>query len=347
MAIPAIPTNFVVQQANLQVYLSWNIESGATSYSVQRSTDGVTYASLATPAVNSYLDTAVTAGTLYYYQIAATNASGTSPYTSPASIVPTPTGEYSLGQLRELAQQKADLVNSQFITTKEWNSYINLALFELYDLLVTVYEDYFIATPAQFLFPGNQYIFPLPNGVTSYTNGITGATGYIAPPFYKLVGVDLGLSTAGNAWVTVQKFNFMDRNRFIYPNTASTIYGVFNLQYRLIDNNIMFIPQPQGGQFVRIWYVPRLTELLQDTDTTSQSVSGWAQYAIVRAAKYALDKEESDTTKLDAELLYLKSRIEASAVNRDAGQPDKVVDVRLNSYWGDGRFGTSGSSGGF
>ena len=75
------------------------------------------------------------------------------------------------------------------------------------------------------------------------------------------------------------------------------------------------------------------------TDTTTISISGWIQYVIVRAAKYALDKEESDTSKLDEELTFLKKRIEAAAQNRDAAQPDTIQDTRggvAGGPWGYG-----------
>lgn len=344
MSIPATPQNFIVQTANGQVYLSWAITAGATSYTIQRSTDGITYATLTAPTLNSYLDTAVTLGTTYFYQLASVNGSGTSSYSQAQSAVPTTTGEMSLGQLRLAAQQRADRVNSQFVTPQEWNSYINQSMFELYDLMVTVYEDYFVATPAQFNSVANQLLYPLPNGVTSYTD--TNGNAFIAKPFYKLMGVDLGLQTSPNGWVTVNKFNFIDRNRFIYPNTASTIYGVYNLQYRLVGNSIEFIPTPSKGQPIRLWYIPRLDQLLQDNDVTTIGVSGWLEYVIVKAAYLALTKEESDTSSLVMQLGALTKRIEESAMNRDVGQADTISDVRQGGYGGGGR-GYNGNFGGF
>ena len=348
--IPGTPNNFIVQSANQQILVSWALSAGATSYIVQRSLDNISYSTITTisgsPLATSYLDTAVTLGIQYWYKVAASNVSGDSNYTPSQSAVPVPTGEMCLSQIRLKAQQRADRVNSQFVTTSEWNSYINQAMFELYDLLVTVYEDYFIAAPIQFISDGSTYLYPLPNGSNAFTNPNTGVT-FTPPAFYKLSGVDLALNSASNAYVTVNKFNFIDRNRFVYPNTASTIYGVFNLQYRVMGSNIEFIPTPSAGQGIRIWYIPRLTELLQDTDTTQMGISGWIEYVIVRAAKYALDKEESDTTKMDQELLFLKGRIEESAANRDAGQPDKISDTN-NGNWGNGwRGGSNGSIGGF
>ncbi len=74
-------------------------------------------------------------------------ATGVSPVQAqpslPAQMVAAPPSEMSLYELRLRSQQCADRVNSQFVTTDEWNSFLRLALYELYDLLVTVYEDYF------------------------------------------------------------------------------------------------------------------------------------------------------------------------------------------------------------
>lgn len=331
MAIPGIPQNFAVQTGNQSNLVSWSLSSGATSYDVTRSLDNVTYSALASvsgsPLATSYLDTAVTLGTQYWYRVRATSGSGSSSYTNAQSVVPVQNGEMSLGQIRLFSQQKADRVNSQFVTMTEWNSFINRAMFELYDLLVTVYEDYYVGTPFSFVANGSSYLYALPTGSNTFTNSITGAT-FTPPAFYKLIGVDLGLNNTTNSYVTINKFNFIDRNKYLYPTPGGNIYGVFNLQYRVMGNNIEFIPTPTAGQIIRLWQIPRLTMLLNDTDTTTVGISGWAEYIVVRAAKYALDKEESDTSKLDAELLYLKDRIETSAPNRDAGQPEKISDIR-------------------
>ncbi len=340
MAIPATPTSFFCQTGNAQNYISWAISVGATSYSVQRSTDGVTYSTLTSPTATSYLDEAVSIGTQYYYKVAATNSDGTSPFTSPQSVVPAPTAEMSLGQLRMLSQMKADRVNSEFVTMPEWNTFINLAMYELYDLLITQYEDYFMAPRARFLCDGSSFRYPLPNGVLEFQG--TDNADFIAQPFYKLLGVDLGLNTANNAFVTVNKYNLIDRNNFVYPNNASQMYGVFNLRYRVIGNYIEFIPNPAANQVIQLLYIPRLPQMLADTDITTLGFSGWLQYVIVRAAKYALDKEESNTSTLDQELLFLKKRIEETSMNRDAGQPDTISDTRS---FGDGGFGYGGSNG--
>lgn len=343
MAIPGTPTNFLVQQGNGQVFLSWDIMAGATGYKVYKSTDGVSFSLLTSPSVTNYLDTSVTVGTQYWYQVKSSNLSGDSQATTAQSIVPTMQGQMTLGQLRLQAQQRADRVNSNFVGTSEWNTYINQSAFELYDLLTTLYEDYYVATPAQFRTDGSTQLYPLPNGILSFYDS-TGAT-FVARPFYKLIGVDCGLSNNNNAWVTLKKFDFIGRNRYVYPNITSTFLGVFNLRYRLLGDKIEFIPTPSGAQFIRLWYIPKMDQLLKDTDILD-GVSGWTEYVIVDAAIRALQKEESDTSVLQLQKQMLKQRIEESAMNRDAGQPDSISDVRS---WGErwGRYGGPGWDGSY
>jgi hypothetical protein len=344
LAIAGIPSNFIAQQANAQVSLTWDRSVGALSYVLQRSIDATTYSTIASPTANSYLDDTVAIGTEYFYRVAAVNGSGTSSYSSIQSAIPAPTSELSLKELRTRAQQKADQVNSQFVTTSEWNFFINQSMTELYDLILTSYEDYFLSEPVSFTTNGTDNRYPLPNGVLSFTDA--NGSSVVAKPFYKLFGVDLALNTAQNAFVTINKFNFIDRNKFVYPNTASTLYGVFNMRYRVMGNKIEFTPTPSANQTIRLWYTEKLQSLLQDTDITTIGYSGWLQYVIVRAAKYAMDKEESSSEKLDAELLFLKSRIEAAAQNRDEGQPNTISDIRSNNNWGFGGSGFNGPTGG-
>ena len=339
--IPPLPSNVQIQQANGQVLLTWNTVAGASlGYPVQRSTDNATWTTLATPLVTSYVDTTATTGTLYYYQVASKNSAGTSAYSSSVSITPTQSGFMSLGQLRLLAQQRADMVNSNYITTAEWNDNIRQSHYELYDILINSFEEYALQGPVLFTTDGSNNLYPLPDGISSSFTDATGAT-ITPPPVYKLAGVDCGLALNNNAWVTLHKFNFISRNRYVYPNITSSFLGVFNLRYRLEGNNIMFIPTPSAGQYIRIWYVPRLTEMLKDSDQCD-GVSGWTEYIIIDAAIKAWQKQEWDVSVLMAQKQAILDRIQAAAQNRDAGAPDTISDIR--SY--NGSFGDYGAPGG-
>lgn len=341
MAIPNTPSNLLVQQANGQVYVSFDQVSNALTYGILRSTDNVNYTSVATPAVPNYLDTAVTVGTQYWYKVNATNGDGTSANSAAQSTVPTESGQLTLGQVRLQAQQRADMVNSNFVSTTEWNDYIRSSYQELYDLLINVYEDWALAAPYVLITDGINNAYTLPNGI----DVVDATTGLVAKPFYKLMGVDMGLANNNNAWVTVHKYDFVERNRYVYPNITSTFAGVFNLRYRIMGNSIRFIPTPSAGQYMRMWYAPRLLLPLADTDIMD-GVGGWLEYVVTDAAIKAMQKEESDVTVLAIQKQALLKRIEESAINRDISEPDRISNNRRNGEGGYGWGGWDGSWGG-
>lgn len=163
----------------------------------------------------------------------------------------------ALGAIRIQAQQRADLENNQAVTTAEWNQYISQSYKELTDLLVAAYgDDYYVATNYQFSLTGaNQYA--LPDGSPNFIN----ASGGQAQKFYKLLGVDLQYSASPSGWISLRRFEFLERNKLNYPNTAVNYNGYSNLRYRLEGDNIIFVPYPMAAQQARIWYIPAPTSL--------------------------------------------------------------------------------------
>jgi hypothetical protein len=76
-----------------QVSLAWtDIATDETGYLVQRATDGVTFADIATlgPNAFSYVDTAVVAGTTYIYRVAPFNAGGPAYSNTASATIPGP-----------------------------------------------------------------------------------------------------------------------------------------------------------------------------------------------------------------------------------------------------------------
>jgi len=238
----------------------------------------------------------------------------------------------TLSQLRDAVRQRSDMVNSQFVSDAELNTYINQSYFELYDLLIQKYgNNYYSADPAVFATDGQNLQFPLPNGVLTFTNGRTNATGYVAPAFYKLLGVDLELANQTQSFVTIRPFNFSDRNRYAVPNFQS-FYGITNMRYRVNGEYLWLTPTPTSGQKIQIWYIPRLSTLTADSDTCD-GISGWTEYIICDSAIKCLQKEESDCSVLMAQKGALIQRIEAAAENRDAANPATVADTQYTDMW--------------
>lgn len=203
------------------------------------------------------------------------------------------------------------MTESQFVTDPELDTYINASAYELYDLLVTAYgEDYYVATPYEFTTDGTNQTYALPSD------------------FYKLLGVDLNITGTGNnnqnTPITLKPFKFNERNKFSYQNIQ--MYRGTNLRYRLKGNDVYFNLVPQSGQLCRVWYVPQMTKLVDDADTLN-GVSGWQEYVLIDAALKMLAKQNLDVSVLAAQKAAMIKRINDTAANRDAGEPQCVSDT--------------------
>ncbi len=333
MSVPAIgnvvtPPNFTLMSAEGQVLLSWDLTPLATIYYINRSTDGVSFSNIASTTMLSYNDDSCDLDTVYYYQIQAGNGTASSVATQTLTGIPLKPGETTLGNMRLEAQQRSDFINDPFISTQEWNTYISQSWKELIDLLVEAYgSNYYVKEPYSYTTDGSSLAYPLPSD------------------FYKLLLVEVALNPGDpNSWVTLRKYEFIQKNLWNYPNVY-TFYGVTNLRYRLMGTDLTLVPIASAGQTVRIWYVPRPSQLVSDTDIVD-GISGWEEYVIVDACIKALTKEETECQNFKEQKMALLARIDGIKNTRDVGEPEKVSDSKLRNFaWGDdGSFG--GGNGG-
>jgi fibronectin type 3 domain-containing protein len=90
LAAPATPTGLQATGGNAQVSLGWNASAGATGYHLKRATTagGPFTTTLASPAIASYTDAAVTNGTAYFYEVSAVNPAGESANSAQVSATP-------------------------------------------------------------------------------------------------------------------------------------------------------------------------------------------------------------------------------------------------------------------
>lgn len=109
-ALPAAPTGLSATPGDKEVRLSWSTVTGATSYSVFRSTtpggQGATAlaANLTNPA---YTDSNLTNGTPYYYKVAAVNATGPGPLSNEATATPNPVQQPSADAAHRFLRQSS------------------------------------------------------------------------------------------------------------------------------------------------------------------------------------------------------------------------------------------------
>src|SRR6185369_115459 len=217
----------------------------------------------------------------------------------------------TLLSLSTQARQRADMVNSSFITDAELNSYINSSYAELYDLLTSCFEDYYVTS-------GN---ISLVQGQDTYT---------LPADFYKLLGVDLVVDSQGNA-VTLHAFQFSERNAYVFTPTWNVV-GLNYLRYHLIGDSIKFVPAPTQTHTIKLYYVKAPVVLAADGDLID-GVSGWEEYVICDAAIKMLQKEESDVSVVMAQKNGLIKRINEMSANRDAGTPMRVSDTTKRLPW--------------
>lgn len=223
----------------------------------------------------------------------------------------------TLSELRTQVRQRADMVNSTFVSDSELNGYINKSYAELYDLLVRQYgEDYNVSSQ-------------------TITTDSTNVNYALAADFYKLIGVDLLISgtigTQSADYVTLVPYQFAERNRYSAA-VVGLVQPTNNFRYKILGNNINFI-KPDANRSVVIYYHPRITPLSGDSDTVD-GVNGWEEYIIVDAAIKCLAKEESDTSELQLEKQILEKRITEMAAQRDTGFSERVSDVQYTGVFG-------------
>jgi methionine-rich copper-binding protein CopC len=84
VAAPAAPTALTPTSGSGQISLSWSPSAGATAYRIYRGTASGGETLLASPTGTAimFVDSAVTSGTTYYYQVTAVNVGGESPRSS-------------------------------------------------------------------------------------------------------------------------------------------------------------------------------------------------------------------------------------------------------------------------
>jgi len=320
------PSGFIAQSAQGQAILNWNPTPVATTYYINRSTDGVTFTTIGQTAALQYIDATGTLNTIYYYQIVSATATASAVPTVALPAQSLKPGQTTLGNMRLESQQRSDLLNSGNVTTQEWNSMIAQSYKELYDILVQKFgNDYFVQVPYSYTTTGTidpvyqANVYPLPND------------------FYKLLRCEVALNPQDpNSWITLRKFEAIQANLWNYPNVY-TFYGITNLRYRLWGSNLQIVPISQGGQTLRIWYVPRPNQLIQDSDIVD-GISGYEEYIVADVCIKALVKQESfeQAQAFALQKAAMLKRVEEAAENRDIGSPETVSDSRRRNFaWGD------------
>jgi hypothetical protein len=156
---------------------------------------------------------------------------------------------------------------------------------------------------------------------------VNGTQSYSLPStFYQMLGVDVDLG--GGEYMSIRPYNFHERNAHMLGFGWGYPDGV---QYRIMGSKIYFIPVPTAVENVLLHYIPYPTSLSADGDTFD-GINGWEEYVVVDCAAKMLEKEESNADHLYKRKAELQQRIQGMASRRDAGFPERVVDIHANTW---------------
>jgi hypothetical protein len=212
----------------------------------------------------------------------------------------------TLASLITQTRQRADIEGSQVVTDSELTGYINSSIKELYDILVSTYEDYYLSETTATVTTGDSITLPT--------------------DFYKLRGLDYA---EGSVYYPVLPFKFSQRNQQNVELFSAT--PAVKSRYRVQGSVIKLVPAAAAAGTYRVWYIPRAAELSLTTDTFD-GINGWEEFVIVDAAIKCMIKQELGTQELEKQKKDLIRRIEAMAPNRDADAPACIKDNDEHMY---------------
>jgi hypothetical protein len=214
--------------------------------------------------------------------------------------------KFTIAQLATRARERADMVNSGFITPSELRGYLSASYAELYERLIQSGLFYFDWQTQTINGDGNE-LYDLPDD------------------YYATLRMDYEWSS--NYHTELWEYMFQERTRF--ENAIGGATSGYSTHYTISGSKVSLLPAPTGGTY-RHFYAPRPMDLGSEEysdDTEIDGVGGWEEWIIVDAARKMLAKEESTTAHLERDLQRLEARIEEMAQNRAWASPRRVVDV--------------------
>lgn len=154
-------------------------------------------------------------------------------------------GQTTLGAMVLQARQRSDQATSNFLSPTEWEANVNDSVKEQYSIEIQRYgSDYHVAEPYDITTNGTSEVFDLPSN------------------FLKALGVDLVIAAQPpNNLISIPRFNFGDRNKYVGANAVSW-YGRQFMAYRLRGSQLWLRPLPASGQTIRVWYIPKCPQLV-------------------------------------------------------------------------------------
>lgn len=208
---------------------------------------------------------------------------------------------YTWADIRSRIRQKTNKENSQFVTNHEINHLIEEAYATMYNKLVNTNENYFI-TSTTLTLVNNTHTYALPDD------------------FYKLKGVDLDRN---GVLYQLSLVPWEHRNKY---QAISTTYTSLPTEYMFYNNSLRFVPVPNGGYTVTVYYVPAPPKYVSDA-TTIDGVAGFDKYIVNYCAACIRDKEEKDSSVFMNKAMIALQDMANSISPRDFENSITISDV--------------------
>lgn len=172
----------------------------------------------------------------------------------------------TLTQLIAGVRQLANVENNNFVTDTELTDVVNEAIIELYDLVISVYEHYYVRS----------FTFTLTGGFSGNSQSLAAITG----GFYK-----------DN---TLEKNPGTTNMRLVKRLGAFTERDNGRLTYEIIDTpaTLFVYPPEQSGATYRLLYTPEAPSLAAGSDALDATLNRFYQYIKIRGAIYVHRKRQ-------------------------------------------------------
>ena len=220
----------------------------------------------------------------------------------------------TLANLRTEAEYISDQTNGSFISDAEWNIWINGSLAELYHHCINLDPENFVS--------GTAHSISLVSGTHTYD---------LASDNYRVYAVDL---LVGSYRYNLQRHTIRERNKWQDAYVTNTYEQVPVFRWFTPTNDdIQFTPTPSSAYTVEVWYIPSLTELSSDSDTTPAALENhWLKYVTTGAAIQAKIKAEEDYRALAGQKQQILNMIEQDFASKYLHTSQYAIDISEGSY---------------
>jgi hypothetical protein len=225
----------------------------------------------------------------------------------------------TLSQLMLRVRRRANLEGATaFITDPEVIDNINVAIASWWDMvMLTTFQGQLSRVPFNIVTVANQSLYPLAQNTA------------------RIISVDANIS--GNSYaISAMPYQEEQRNMFkLLPFVGWSFGAVQSVWYQIQGTSINFLPTPTAGYNVTVNYEATAPVLSQPNDILN-SVNGWEEYIVLRAAILCLIKEGNK--EMVAALMPFvaaeEERIKQAAAQMDMNASEGVHESEAYGNWG-------------